>query len=44
MMKILLQDLPIEISTKFTKIDDLIKFIKDDYKNINLTETREKNC
>ena len=34
--------LPIEISTKFTKIDDLIKFIKDDYKNINLTETREK--
>ena len=34
--------LPIEISTKFTKIDDLIKFIKDDYKNTNLTETREK--
>ena len=38
----LVASLPIEISTKFTKIDDLIKFIKDDYKNINLTETREK--
>ena len=42
MMKILLQVYQSRSAQSLQRIDDLIKFIKDDYKNINLRETREK--